>query len=76
MDKMKWVSLDEAVNVIKSLHRLDWICDFDRKYLKIHIDTRDKHCLIMKRDDVILTQEEYDSLKNGTYMSYEKRFNH
>ena len=73
--KMKWIPLDEAVNVIKSLHRLDWVCNFNRKYLKIHIDTRDKRCLIMDRNDEILSQKDYDSLKNKTYHGYEKTFN-
>jgi hypothetical protein len=75
-DRMKWTPLEEVVEVVQSLDRLDWVCDFRRKYLKIHIDTRDKACLLMDRDDNILSQEEYDSLKNGTYNSYEKQFNH
>ena len=75
-DRMKWTPLKEVAEVVQSLHRLDWVCDFKRKYLKIHIDTRNKDCLLMDRYDNILSQEEYDSLKNGTYNSYDKQFNH
>lgn len=74
LDRMKWTPLEEVVKVVQSLHRLDWICDFKRKYLKIHIDTRDKGCLLMDRNDNILSQEEYNSLKDGTCDSYEKHF--
>jgi len=75
IDTMKWVPLDEAVEVIKSLHRLDWIVNFNYKYLKIHIDTRDKGCLIMDRDCEVISQETYDSWKDKSYIGYEKHFN-
>lgn len=73
-EKMKWVSIDEAVAIVKSLHKLDWVMDFKLKYLKIYIDTRDKHCIILDRDDNILTQKQYDAYKSGEYLSYVKHF--
>jgi hypothetical protein len=69
-DQMNYVPLDEAVELVKSLHRLDWIGNFDLKYIQIHIDTRDKKCILLNKNGKCFTQEQYDAFKNGDRFKY------
>lgn len=49
MSDVKWIPLDEAVEIIKEFDA-GWPHNFKFKYLSLRIDTRDNHCVMMDRD--------------------------
>ena len=61
---MRWISLDEAIRTIKKIKGFDWFHDFSLKYIAIHIDTRNRQCILLNRNHKVITQEQYDMLKN------------
>ena len=71
-EQMNWIPFDEAVEIVKNIDRLDWFGNFKMKYLSIRIDTRDFKCLLLDRDNRVLTQLEYEDYKNGKQFSYKK----